>query len=76
MSLSTYQIKLAMELAESMRDVHSILRYYKWVEKYPEEVLRGFQVQILARSDINNRGGYFTTLVKQHEFKKKHYGRH
>ncbi len=72
MEISQEQRKLATEIAEAMRDTKSIVQYLKYVQQIPENVLRDFVVAILARSEIENRGAYFTTLVKQYVYKQKH----
>ncbi len=69
----TPQYHYARLLAESMDDLKSLPRYLKWTEQFPKEILEEVRRQVLARKDVNNKGAYFTVVLKHHEYNHNRY---
>jgi len=66
----TQQQKLALELAETLKDHDSLTLYQQYSEKYSEEFLRRILERVLSipKDKIRkSRGALFTFLVNQHE---------
>ncbi len=68
-----YSIKqkaLATELAETLRDFHSITQYLRFTEKYTEEQLLETLAQVMAipqEKIKRSRGALFTHLIKNYD---------
>ena len=78
MDLTTQEKKLAIELAQTLDDIESLLTYQKMVKQYAESYLRSKLAIVMKtpKSDIKKtRGAYFTFLVMQHEKSKRNYPR-
>jgi hypothetical protein len=78
MELTPQEQKLAIELAQTLDDIASLLTYQKFVKQYAESYLRERLnlVMKIPKEDIKKtRGAYFTYLVLQHEKSKRNYPR-
>jgi len=78
MELTSQEQKLAIELAQTLDDIESLLTYQKMVKQYAESYLRGKLaiVMKIPRNEIKKtRGAYFTFLVMQHEKSRRNYTR-
>lgn len=66
----TYGIRLANEIADTLKDRDALPLYQQYVKKYKEEFLRKIlqRVMSIEESKIKkSRGALFTFLVNQHE---------
>lgn len=78
MELTPQEQRLAIELAQTLDDVKSLLTYQKFVKQFSESYLREKlnMVMSIPRADIKKtRGAYFTYLVLQHEKSKRNSSR-
>ena len=67
---------LAIELAETLHDMKSIVFYQDCVENHPETFLRKTLKYVLSvpeRKITTSRAAYFNFLVQQHAKGQKHY---
>jgi hypothetical protein len=75
LSTLTPEYQYARLLAESMDDLKSLPQYLKWVDQYPREVLEEIRRKVLSKRDIGNKGGYFTIVLRHHEFNQRNRSR-
>lgn len=76
MELTQQEQKLAIELAQTLDDIGSLLTYQKFVKQFAESYLRErlSLVMKIPKEDIKKtRGAYFTYLVLQNEKAKRNY---
>lgn len=78
MNLSPKDEALALELAEALDDVKSLMTFQRMVSRYSETFLRevlNTVVKTPKERIKNSRGAYFTFLVNQRAHSQKHYDR-
>lgn len=71
------QTMLANELAETLRDFHSITQYLKFTQLYPEEALRETLERVMSMPQEKikrSRGALFTHLIQQYDRNQEHFG--
>ena len=65
----SYEIKLANELAETLKDREALPFYLSLTRKYQESFLRGVLAKVMSIDEKQirkTRGALFTYLVNQH----------
>ena len=63
-----YEIKLANEIAETLKDRDSIVLHLQYVRKYKEEYLRQTLAKVMALDESKNRksrAALYTFLITQ-----------
>lgn len=63
------EMQLAKEIANALKDHHSLLQHLQFVKKYRESFLREMLVKALAIPEANitnSRGALYTALVKRY----------
>lgn len=65
-----YEIKLANEIAETLKDRDALPLYLQYTRKYKEEFLRKKLQKVMSVEESKirrSRGALFTFLINQHE---------
>ena len=65
---SNYEIKLAYEIADTLKDRDSITMHLKYVRKYKEEFLRKILAKVMTIDESKikkTRGALYTFLINQ-----------
>ena len=65
---SNYEIKLAYEIADTLKDRDSIAMHLKYVRKYKEEFLRKILAKVMSIDESKikkTRGALYTFLINQ-----------
>lgn len=78
MNLSQADEAFAIELAEALDDMKSLMTYQRFVSRYSESFLREILETVIKtpKEKIkNSRGAYFTFLVTQRAHSQNHYDR-
>ncbi len=78
MNISQADEAFAIELAEALDDMKSLLTYQRFVSRYSKSFLREILETVVKtpKEKIkNSRGAYFTFLVTQRAHSQKHYDR-
>lgn len=68
-SYEPHEIKLANEIAETLKDRDSIALFLQFARKYQESFLRGIVTKVMSLDEKQirkSRGALFTFLVNQH----------
>ena len=64
-----HEVKLAHEIAETLKDRDSIALFLTYARKYKEQFLRDILAKVMALDEAKirkSRGALFTFLVNQH----------
>lgn len=65
---TNYEIKLAYEIADTLKDRDSIAMHLKYVRKYKEEFLRKILAKVMSIDESKirrTRGALYTFLINQ-----------
>jgi hypothetical protein len=69
MSYESHEIKLANEIAETLKDRDSLALFLTFTRRYNEQFLRKTLAKVMAMDEAKirkSRGALFTYLVNQH----------
>ncbi len=64
-----HEVKLANEIAETLKDRNSLALFLTYTQKYTEPFLREILARVMAMDETKirkSRGALFTFLVNQH----------
>lgn len=78
MNLSPREQELAVELAQALDDMKSLMTYERFVKRYSESFLKEILETVVRTPKErikNSRGAYFTFLVGQRSHSQKYYDR-
>lgn len=76
MNLSPREQQLAVEIAQVLDDMKSLMTYERFVKRYSESYLREILqtvIKVPKEKVKNTRGAYFTFLVGQRSHSQKYY---
>jgi DNA-directed RNA polymerase specialized sigma subunit len=65
---SNYEIKLAYEIADTLKDRDSLVMHLKYARKYKEEFLRKVLAKVMSIEESKikrSRGALYTFLINQ-----------
>ena len=68
-SFEPHEVKLANEIAETLKDRDSLALFLTYARKYKEQFLRDILAKVMALDEVKirkSRGALFTFLVNQH----------